>query len=259
MTHPTIDFEVRDHIARLALNRPDTGNAADLLLVRELLQITTAISEDPSIRVVLLTGAGRNFCVGGDLKSFSEEADLGAHLAEVTSCLHSAVSLLAHLPAPVIAAVQGSAAGAGMSIACGADLLLMASSARLIFAYSRVGLTPDGGGSWYLPRLVGMRRALDIALTNRVISAQEALEWGLVTRVVPDDQLSAEAEALALTLAQGSRAALADAKRLLRGSLANDLETQLALETQALSANAEIDGREGIDAFITKRAPRFGT
>ena len=103
-----------------------------------------------------------------------------------------------------------------------------------------------------------MRRALDIALTNRVISAQEALEWGLVTRVVPDDQLSVEAEALALTLAQGSRAALADAKRLLRDSLANDLETQLALETQALSANAEIDGREGIDAFIAKRAPRFG-
>lgn len=258
MTYTTIDFHVRDNVARLALNRPDTGNAADLLLVRELLQITKAMAEDSSIRVVLLTGAGRNFCVGGDLKAFSEEAELGLHLAEVTSYLHSAVSLLAHLDAPVIAAVQGSAAGAGMSIACGADLLLMASSARLVFAYSRVGLTPDGGGSWYLPRLVGMRRALDVALTNRVITAQEALEWGLVTRVVPDDQLSAEAEALALTLAQGPRAALADAKRLLRGSLGNDLETQLALESQALSANAEIDGREGINAFIAKRTPRFG-
>ncbi len=258
MTYTTIDFEVRDSVARLALNRPDHGNAADLLLARELLQITTAMSENPSIRVVLLTGAGRNFCVGGDLKAFSEEADLGVHLAEVTSHLHSAVSLLARLDAPVIAAVQGSAAGAGMSIACGADLLLMASSARLVFAYSRVGLTPDGGGSWYLPRLVGMRRALDIALTNRVLSAQEALEWGVATRVVPDDQLSAEAEALALTLAGGPRAALADAKRLLRGSLGNDLETQLALESQALSANAGIDGREGIDAFLAKRAPRFG-
>lgn len=258
MTFATITYGVTDGIARLTLNRPDAGNAVDVALARELMDATMAASEDASVRVVLLTGAGKNFCVGGDLRAFSARDDLGLHLKEVTTYLHAAVSRLARLDVPVIAAVQGSAAGAGMSLACGADLLLAATSARFVLAYSRVGLSPDGGGSWYLPRLVGLQRALDLAFTNRVLCAGEAVEWGLVTRAVADDQLTAEAEALARALAEGSRGALADAKRLLRESLGNQLETQLELETLALSKNASRDGPEGIIAFLAKRAPRFG-
>ena len=258
MTPTTIRFDVAEGIARITLDRPDAGNAVDVELARDLLDVTMAISEDATVRVVLLTGAGKNFCVGGDLRAFDGRDDLGLHLKEVTTYLHAAVSRLARLDAPVVAAVQGSAAGAGMSLACGADLVLAATSARFVLAYSRVGLSPDGGGSWYLPRLVGLQRALDLALTNRVLGAAEASEWGLVSRVVPDEDLTTEAESLVRSLAEGSRGALADAKRLLRESLGNQLETQLELETLALSRNAHRDGSEGISAFLGKRAPRFG-
>lgn len=258
MKPTTIRFDVAEGIARITLDRPDVGNAVDVDLARDLLDVTMAVSEDPTVRVVLLTGAGKNFCVGGDLRAFGGRDDLGLHLKEVTTYLHAAVSRLARLDAPVVASVQGSAAGAGMSLACGADLVLAGVSARFVLAYSRVGLSPDGGGSWYLPRLVGLQRALDLALTNRVLGAVEAVEWGLVTRAVPDDDLAVEAESLVRSLAAGSRGALADAKRLLRESLGNQLEAQLEFETLALSRNANRDGPEGIGAFLGKRAPRFG-
>lgn len=145
MTFATITYDVPEGVARLTLDRPEAGNAIDVDMAREFMQATMAVSEDAAIRVVVLTGAGDNFCVGGDLRRFSSHADLGLHLKEITTYLHAAVSRLARLDAPVIAAVQGSAAGAGMSLACGADLLLVAPSARFVVAYSRVGFSPDGG------------------------------------------------------------------------------------------------------------------
>lgn len=250
--------EVTDGVGRLVLDRPDQGNAIDLTLARELAEVTAAWSVDPAVRCVLLTGAGRTFCVGGDLKSFSAQPDLPTHLVEVTDPFHAAISRLARMDAPVVAAVQGSAAGGGLSLALAADLVLAGASSRFVVAYTAIGLTPDGSGSWTLPRLVGLRRALDLTLTNRPLTADEALAEGLVTRVVPDEELAAEAERLARALAEGPTGALGAAKRLLRESSGHGLEAQLALEAGALAAAAATDdARDGIAAFLAKRPPRF--
>jgi 2-(1,2-epoxy-1,2-dihydrophenyl)acetyl-CoA isomerase len=255
----SIEYAVRGGVARLTLNRPDAGNAVDLQLARELSDATLALSEDRSVRSVLLTGAGRNFCVGGDLRSFSSRGDdLPAHLREITMYLHAAVSRLDRLSAPVVVAVQGSAAGAGMSLACGGDLVVVGPSTRFVLAYTRIGLSPDGGASWLLPRLVGLRRSLDLALTNRPLTGEEAVAWGLATTIVADDDVVPEAERLAVELATGPTTALAAAKRLLRDSADTTLETQLEHESIALAANAgTADGREGIAAFLEKRPPRY--
>ena len=259
MDFETINYRVDDGLARLELNRPDAGNAVDVNLARDLMHATIACSEDRSVRAVLFTGAGRTFCVGGDLRSFAARSDeLPVHLKEVTTYLHAAVSRLARMDAPVVAAVQGSAAGAGMSLAIAADVVLVGASAKFVVAYTRVGLSPDGSASYSLPRLVGLRTALDLTLSNRPVRAEEAVSLGLATRVVGDDSLAKEAEAVARQLAAGPTRAFGAAKRLLRESIDNTLETQLELETQALCANAAgDDGREGISAFIAKREPRF--
>jgi 2-(1,2-epoxy-1,2-dihydrophenyl)acetyl-CoA isomerase len=245
-------------IARLALDRPDAGNAIDLATAEALLATSLRLADDRSVRVVVLTGEGRNFCVGGDLRSFAAADRLGHHLREVTAPLHAAIGTLARLPAPVVAAVQGSAAGAGMSLALGADLVVCAESARFVLAYGRVGLSPDGAGSWYLPRLVGVHRALELALTNRALTATEALAWGIVTMVVPDGELGSQAETLAAELASAAPGAVAAAKRLLRASLDTTLEAQMAEEQAALADNADRYGAEGIAAFLEKRPPAFG-
>jgi 2-(1,2-epoxy-1,2-dihydrophenyl)acetyl-CoA isomerase len=255
----TISYEVDDAgVARLTLDRPDAGNGVNLELARELMEATTECSEDRNVRAVLVRGAGANFCVGGDLREFGTmDGRLPLHLKHVTTYLHAAIASLVRLDAPVVAAVQGSAAGAGFSLVCSCDLVVAAESARFLMAYTKVGLSPDGSGSWFLPRLVGTRRALELALTNRRLSAEEAHSWGVVNRVVADDRLGEEAELLVNQLAAGATAALADAKHLLHDSWDNQLETQLEHETLALARNAGKDGLEGIRAFLEKRAPRF--
>lgn len=254
-----IEYAVANGLARLTLNRPDAGNAVDLALARELSDATIACSEDRTVRAVLLTGAGRNFCVGGDLRSFTTRGDgLPAHLREITMYLHAAVSRLARLGAPVVVAVQGSAAGAGMSLACGGDLVVVGPSSRFILAYTRIGLSPDGGASWLLPRLVGLRRSLDLALTNRPLTGEEAVSWGVATTMVGDDEIAREAERLAVELANGPTAAFGVTKRLLHDSADTTLETQLEHESTALAESAGTsDGREGIAAFLEKRPPRY--
>ena len=253
-----VQAEVVDGVGRLTLARPEQGNAIDLAMAEALAEVTAAWSVDPAVRCVLLRGEGRTFCVGGDLKAFSARPHLPTHLLEVTDPFHAAVSRLARMDAPVVAAVHGSAAGGGLSLALAADLVVAAASARFVVAYTAIGLTPDGSGSWSLPRLVGLRRALELTLTNRPLTAAEALAEGLITRVVPDEDLGAEAEALAASLAAGPTGALGGAKRLLRASLGHDLEAQLALEARSLAAAAGTDdAREGIAAFLEKRAARF--
>lgn len=168
---------------------------------------------------------------------------------------HAAVSRLTRMDPPVIAAVNGTAAGAGMSLACACDLVLAAESARFTMAYTKVGLTPDGSSTYFLSRLVGLRRALELALTNRVLSAQEAFDWGIVSRVVADGELMAQADALAADLASGA-AALGASKRLLYGGWTETLETQLEHESQTISDISRTkDGKEGIATFLEKRAP----
>ncbi len=259
MPYTALLFAVRDSIARITLNRPDTANAINIDMARDLMHAALQCDEDPAIRAVIITGTGRMFCAGGDLKSFAaHDEDLSYHLKEVTTYLHAAMSRFTRMDAPIVAAVNGTAAGAGMSLACACDLVLAAESARFTMAYTRAGLTPDGSSTYFLPRIVGLKRALELTLTNRLLSAQEACEWGIVTRVVPDTNLPAEAEALAAQLASSATGALGAAKRLLHSGWTETLETQMEHETQAIAARAHTaDGPEGIAAFLEKRAPKF--
>ena len=260
MALETIDLRVDGRVAHLTLNRPDARNTIDLQLARDLESATEQIAENGAVGAVLLSGKGDTFCMGGDLRSFKEQPDLPDHLRDVTHHLHGALNKLAHMAPPVIAAVRGFAAGAGLGLACAADIVLAGQSARFLSAYTNVGLTPDGSTSWSLPRLVGLRRALELVLTNRVLDANEAVEWGIASRVVPDADLDAESSALAKTLADGATFALGGAKRLVRESFARTLELQLQLESEVLAGAAASDqGREGIAAFIDKRPPRFSS
>ena len=257
MEYRTLGYELQDHVARITLNRPDAGNALEGEMGRELMHAAIRSSEDRAVRAVLLSGAGRMFCVGGDLKSFAER--LSAHLKELAGMLHMAISRFVRMDAPLVVAVNGAAGGGGMSFVLAADLVLAAESAKFTMAYTRAGLSPDGGSTFFLPRIVGVRRALELALTNRVLTAREAQEWGLVTRVVPDAALAAEAQTLAAQLAAGATGAFGAAKRLLHHSSSESLETQMELEAQAIAERSRgADAREGIAAFIAKRAPRFG-
>lgn len=252
-------FEVQDNVATITLNRPEAANALNEALGRDLLHAVIRCDEDPRIRAVVVTGAGRFFCAGGDLKGFADAGEHRAYaLMELTTYFHGAISRMARMDAPVIAAVNGAAAGAGMSFACACDLVLAAEPARFTMAYTRAGLTPDGSSTYFLPRLVGQKRALELTLTNRSLTAQEALEWGIVTRVTPDGEVLAEAQKLAAQLAAGPTRSFGMSKRLITMSFNESLETQMELETQAIaSASRTADGREGIDAFIAKRAPVF--
>lgn len=259
MEYSTLGFEIVNRVARITLNRPDAANSLNAEMARELAHAAIRCSEDRAVRAVILTGAGRMFSGGGDLKSFAAQGErLPSHLKEVAGNLHAAISRFVRMDAPVIAAVNGSAGGAGFSLCLFCDLVLAAQSAKFVLAYTRSGLSPDGGSTFFLPRIVGVRRALELALTNRVLSADEALAWGIVTRVVPDASLQAEADRLAAELAAGATAAFGAAKRLIHHGFSESLETQMELEAQAIAAQARTpESREGIAAFIAKRAPRF--
>jgi 2-(1,2-epoxy-1,2-dihydrophenyl)acetyl-CoA isomerase len=261
VTFETIRLEVDERgVAALTLARPDAANAISLQLATELLDAATALHADSSVRAVLVRGEGRLFCGGGDLKAFAavEPDALPGHLREITTALHAALVKLARLDAPVVAAVHGSAAGAGFSLACAADVVVAADTARFVLAYAGVGLTPDGSATFFLPRVVGLRRAQELVLLNRALSAAEAREWGIVTEVVPEAELVPRADELAARLASGPTRSLGAAKRLLWSSFDTSLETQLERETESLSAAAATaDGREGVAAFVAKRSPRF--
>ena len=255
----TLEYEVRDGVGFVTLARPDAANALNLRMCQELLEVAIACREDRAVRAVLIGSRGKLFCAGGDLTAFASAGDGAPELLKrMTVHLHAALAILARMDAPVVAAVAGAAAGAGMSLACAADLAVAGESAKFSMAYTRAGLVPDGSSSYFLPRTIGRRRTLELMLTNRVLTAAEALEWGLVNQVVPDAELASRAEALARGLAQGPTLALGAVKRLLLAGDGNGLESQMELEGSAISDSARsADGREGIAAFLGKRAPRF--
>ena len=259
MEFENLDFEVRHGLARLILNRPQAANAFDLAMARELIEVATICDEDPRIRVVLLTGAGRLFSAGGDLRSFAASEDEIPTLMKATAeALHVAVAKFARMSAPLVAAVNGAAAGAGMSLVTMTDIAIAAESATFSMAYTAAGLTPDGGSTYFLPRVVGMRRAKELILTNRRLSAAEALEWGIVERVVPDGELMPAAEELARSLASGPTRAFGATKKLLITGQTASLEEQLDAESSAIVAMTRTsDGHEGIAAFLEKRKPVF--
>jgi len=260
MQYATILFDVRDNVAHITLNRPEAANSLNREMASDLMHAVMRCSEDSAIRAVVITGTGPMFCSGGDLKEFAAQGEhLPYHLKEVTTYLHAAISRLTRMDPPVVAAVNGSAAGAGMSLACACDIVVAAETARFTMAYTRVGLTPDGSSTYFLPRLVGLKRALELTLTNRVLSAQEALEWGIVTRVVPDTELLAQAHALAAQLAAGPTKTLGSSKRLLHTGWTETLETQMEHESQTIADMARTaDASEGITAFLEKRTAKFG-
>ncbi|HWH33285.1 MAG TPA: enoyl-CoA hydratase-related protein [Egibacteraceae bacterium] len=246
-------------VAELVLDRPEAANSIDLGMARALLDAAIRLGQEPAVRVVLLRGEGARFCGGGDLKAFATTGDgLAGHLEEVTANLHAAIARLARLDAPVIAAVHGAAAGAGFSLACAADLLLAAEDTLFVPAYAKAGLSPDGSLSATLPRLVGPRRALELLLTGRPLSAREALDWGIVTAVHPDGELLDAARELAARLAEGPTRAYGAAKRLVRSGWELPLEAQMERESAELAAMARgRDGREGVAAFTERRPAVF--
>ncbi|MCU0258208.1 MAG: enoyl-CoA hydratase-related protein [Solirubrobacteraceae bacterium] len=251
--------DVAGGVARLTLNRPQAGNALDPELAAALADAAEGLHGRDDVRVVLLGAAGPMFCVGGDLGFMAQAPDPGAAVHALATDFHRAIEALAALPAPVVTVVRGVAAGGGLGLITVADLVLAGSSARFTMAYTAAGLSPDGGTTFFLPRLVGLRRAAELALLNERLSADAAREIGLVSRVVADDDLEAEADALAARLAAGPADAYAAVKRLLRASGAATLGEQLAAEADAIAANAgSPDGREGVAAFLEKRAPAFG-
>jgi 2-(1,2-epoxy-1,2-dihydrophenyl)acetyl-CoA isomerase len=259
MPYDTIELTIRDGVAHLAFNRPDAANSITAEFARDFMYATLECDENPAVRAIVLTGKGRMFCGGGDLKTFSTKGDALPHyLKEVTTYLHAAISRLTRADAPVIAAVHGSAAGAGMSIACSADFVLSADTAKFTMAYTKAGLVPDGSSTYFLSRIVGLRRALELALTNRVLSAEEAHGLGIVTRVVPEAKLFEETNTLAASFAAGPTRALGATKRLLHAGWTGTLETQMELETRAIADIARTsDAREGIAAFAAKRPAKF--
>jgi len=257
-TSAVIRLEVRDQIAHLTLARPEAANTVNLRLGREFLAASLAIGGNPNVRAVLLTGEGKNFCFGGDLRGMvASGGDISAFLSELTTNLHAGMAHLARVNAPVIAAVNGTAAGAGLGLVLAADLAIAARSAKFAPAYTGVGLTPDASVSFLLPRAVGYKRAMELLLTNRVLDAETALDWGLVNQVVDDEQLHESAAALAARMAAGPTGAYGAVKALLAESEPG-LEAHLGRESRAIAARgASAEGREGIAAFLEKRAPRF--
>ena len=259
MSYDTLRFELRDRVAHLTLHRPEQQNAMNYEMTRELSALVASWIDAPGIGAVLIRGSGTNFCVGGDVKAFGARVGaLPAYVRPMATELHLAIARLARLDVPVIAAVQGAAAGAGFSLLCGADLVIAADTARFTMAYTKIGLSPDGGATYFLPRIVGGRRAVELMVSNRVLTAAEACDWGIVSRVVPASELDAEAEKLAAAIACGATRAMGTAKRLVRESWTETLETQLERETvEVTRTSASADGQEGIRAFVDRRAPKF--
>ncbi|WP_431512278.1 enoyl-CoA hydratase/isomerase family protein [Variovorax sp. DAIF25] len=251
-----LEFGREGAVATLRFNRPAALNAIDVPMAQAFLAAVRAIAADRSVRAVLMSGAGKGFMAGGDLALLSADPQGGA--AALIGPLHEALEVLATIDAPVVAQVHGVAAGAGLSLMLQADFVLAAEGTRFNLAYVNIGASCDVGASWALPRWVGLRRALEIAMLGDMLDAPEAERIGLINRVLPADALAGEAIALAQRLANGPTVALGQLRRLMRGSFERELPTQLAAESAAFQVcAASQDFRSGVDAFFAKKPARF--
>lgn len=255
--------EVADGVLRLTFTRPEAGNAIPTEAVPGLKSLVQGINADPLVRAVLVRGEGANFSAGGDLKGFERGLSLSpeerrADFERRLAILGDLVAAFLTLEVPVVAACRGGIAGAGLMYALGADVVMVDDTAKFIFAQQRIGLTPDGGISHLLPRIVGLRRASQLILTGAVVGAAEALDLGLVSRIVASADLDAQAEQQAVRLAQSAQGAIRRAKRLLAGSMATPLIEQLKLEQAAIADSVvDPDFAEGVRAALEKRRPVF--
>jgi 2-(1,2-epoxy-1,2-dihydrophenyl)acetyl-CoA isomerase len=260
----TILLDRRGAIATLTLNRPDVLNVLDFAMVDALVARTTEVAADDSLAVVVVRGAGRHFMAGGDLRAFATRlgdppAERQRDFQRMVERMHVAIEALHRMPHPVVARVHGAIAGFGLSLMNACDLVVAADDAYFASAYRHIALTPDGGGSWSLPRLVGLRKAMEIFLLADRFDAAEALRLGLVNKIVPAAELDATVDAIVASLTAGPRDALRSAKRLARESLAHTLSEQLEAEAMSFGrATASADFAEGIGAFLAKRPPQFG-
>lgn len=257
-----IRITIEDGLGTLTLARPERLNAFDDVMIDALEAGATRLAHDESVRAILLAAEGRGFCAGLDLKHAMHAIGGGAALPElvrrIVTRLHGTISELKRAPKPVVTALNGVAAGAGVGIALAGDVVIASSAASFALTYTKIGLAPDGGTTYFVTRLVGEKRAMDLFLSAEPISADEAARVGLVSRVVPADRFDEEARAHARRLAAGPTRAFALAKALVRDAVREGLETQMEDERRAITATfGSADFREGVQAFFEKRSPRF--
>ena len=254
-----VQMERNGGVATIRMNRPERLNAYNPEMGEALLSAVSEVSADPSVRCVVLTGAGRAFSAGGDVESFAAFENEGpGKFMGMAIGLHALIATLRRAPKPVIAAVNGVAAGAGFSMALACDMAVASSSARFTLGYQNIGLSPDGGMTFFLARALGTQRAMEMTLLSKVLSASLAAESGLVQQVIPDADFAAQTAALASLLAAGPTLAFARAKDLYNRALSQPLETQLEEERQCIARSAMThDFREGVHAFLEKRPARF--
>ena len=255
-----IEVKQHDNCVEIALNRPGAYNAFDLEMVTQLTDCLMAAATDDGVKGVVIAGQGKAFCAGGDLKfalDFPDGAPAGFH--RLAGQFHLAITEIRRMPKPVVAAIHGAAAGGGFSMALACDFRVMENTARLIQAYTSNGLCIDGGGTFTLPRLVGLARALEIAAFDKPISAEQALDWGMVTKVVDEGQALPEALSLVQKLSQRSVQSFGWAKKLFTDSFSSTFESQIERERVGMCDCAQHpDGKEGLNAFSEKRKPVFG-
>lgn len=260
MEFDTLKFELTDGVAVITFDRPDSANSLNAQMADDMLKAATHCDSNPDIRCVVLTGAGKMFSAGGDLRTFAAQGEgMSEYMRYTTTGMHMAISRFSRMNAPFLVAVNGIAAGAGFSMAISGDMVYIAESAKLTMAYTNVGVSPDGSSTYFLPRLVGHVKAMELIYNNDVLTAQQAYEWGLVNKVVPDDELMKHVLAVATRLASGPTLAYGEAKRLIADSLGNTLETQMELETRAICglARASSDTVNAINAFTKKESAEF--
>jgi 2-(1,2-epoxy-1,2-dihydrophenyl)acetyl-CoA isomerase len=258
MAFETLRFSLQDGIAHLTLNRPDKLNSFNVVMHAEV-RAALARVRGEGARVLVITGAGRGFCAGQDLGDRAVTPGQGIDLGEsIEKNYKPLVLALRNLPMPVIAAVNGVAAGAGANIALACDIVIAAKSASFVQAFCKIGLVPDSGGTWSLPRLVGNARAMGLAMLGDKVSAEQAANWGLIWRCVEDAELAPTVDAMAQQLARAATQSLAEIKRAIYGSWQHSLEQQLDIERDAQRMlGASADYAEGVAAFTEKRAPNF--
>ncbi|MGC9667590.1 enoyl-CoA hydratase/isomerase family protein [Planosporangium sp. 12N6] len=249
---PGVLFEATDGVGRITLNRPEASNAIDLATARSFGAAVTAAAAD-GVKTILLTGSGKRFCAGGDVRSFLQAAEPSAYLHELATVLEFELRRLAELPKPVVAGVHGAVAGAGLAFVLNSDIVVAGRSTKFLMAYAGIGLTPDCGVSYLLPRVIGTQRALDLALTGRVLTAEEALAWGLVTEVVDEHLVHERTAEIASRLADGPANALGQAKRLIRSSY--EVARERSAEDEAKTIAAAVETKEAqrlVEQFIGK-------
>ncbi len=257
MTYETIDFKVEGGIARITLNRPDKLNSFNVAMHHELREVLRDYLDD--VRVVILTGAGRAFCAGQDLNERAVTSDHPVDLGvTVETCWNPLIRRLTSLSQPIVARVNGVAAGAGANVALACDIVVAARSTKFIQSFSAIGLVPDSGGTWVLPRLVGQARALGLALTGEALAAETAAEWGLIWKAVDDEALDSEVDALAAKLAALPPLGLSETKKMIRSTWARTLDQELNEERNEMRRlGFTEDYREGVAAFLEKREAKF--